>query len=210
MTSDETGKRQPKSARGRASTLHVDVGEDLKSEIAMAAAQAGQRPSDWVRLTLSAAVSSGRAGSLNSRVEPPAQRDRSRIASRLCAAVPSERPEIHLLTLQPRDIELLDVLAKAGGFRSRPAALRFALKVLCTDASAASAFKELRRAIPALVDSNIALQSCARLAAGLDQLQGVGKGGSGFDPELRRLIRENLELASRAIGALRPLLAGQR
>lgn len=209
MTSDETGKRQPKSARGRASTLHVDVGEDLKSEIAMAAAHAGLRPSDWVRLALSAAVS-GCAGSPDSHLEPPTRPDRSPGLPRSGVAAPRERPEIHLLTLQPKDIELLDVLAKAGGFRSRPAALRFALKVLCTDAGAAAAFRELPRAIQALVDSNVALQSCARLAAGLDQLQGMGKGGSGFDPELRRLIRENLELASRAIGALQPLLAGRR
>lgn len=184
------------SSRGKASTLHVDLGEDLKAAVLAAAQLAGMRPSDWVRSQLAAAavVERGGQGRAVPDVEP------QRPSADLFASA-----RVHQLTLQPRDVEQLDGVAAAGGFRSRPAALRFVLRQhACADGHAA--LRQLPQSIPALAESNVTLQAAVRLAAGLISVSP----GATLEPALRRDIGEHMVRASRVVAALQPLLAARR
>lgn len=193
-TAIEQSRVLRESSRGKAATLHVDLGEDLKAAVLVAAQRAGMRPSDWVRGQLAAAVDGGGQGRAVPDVEP------QRPSADLFASA-----RVHQLTLQPRDVEQLDGVAAAGGFRSRPAALRFVLRQhACADGQAA--LRQLPKSIPALAESNVTLQAAVRLAAGLISVSP----GATLEPALRRDIGEHMVRASRVVAALQPLLAARR
>ena len=197
---DPTQPMQPTHRRAQASTLHVDLGEGLKSAVAAAAAQAGLCPSEWVRSQLAQAANLAYSSDRN---QPDSGPRRSR------AFEPSGQaaePKTHQLSLQTDDLGWLDQIAQAGGFRSRPAALRYALRVLANSESLA-ALKQLPQAIPALVQSNMTLQTAVRLR---NLLPLGGNEQSRLDAEdnlaLRREIAKHLEDVSRLVAALQPLL----
>ena len=206
QTSAARTSDRPASSRGKAATLHVDLGEELKSAVRAAADRAGMRPSDWVRSQLSAAVE-GRSlcgldeGSAPSPDPSPA----------VWPADPSSRARIHQLTLQPEDIDQLDRIAAAGGFRSRPAALRFLLRAHGSK-EGQTALRRLPETVPALIEANVTLQTAVRLAAGFASLEPAGSrvASGALDPAVRREISAHLERASQVVAALQPLLAPRR
>lgn len=206
-TSPPLAVDRPASSRGKAAALHVDLGEELKSAVRAAAGRAGMRPSDWVRSQLSAAVEGRSLPGVDH--EGSAASPDSRPAA--WPADPSSGDRIHQLTLQPEDIDQLDRIASAGGFRSRPAALRFLLHAHVSKEGQA-ALRRLPETVPALVEANVTLQTAVRLAAGFASLEPAGsRGASGVpDPAVRREISAHLERASRVVAALQPLLAPRR
>lgn len=165
------------------------------------------RPSDWVRSQLSAAV--------EGRSLPGVDREGSAPSPDVSPSVwptdPSSSARIHQLTLQSEDIDQLDRVAAAGGFRSRPAALRFLLRAHGSKEGHA-ALRRLPETVPALIEANVTLQTAVRLAAGFASLQPAGSRGSSgaLDPAVRREISAHLERASRVVAALQPLLAPRR
>lgn len=197
---DLTQPMPPASRRAQASTLHVDLGEELKSAVVAAAAQAGLRPSDWVRSQLAQAAMVTVSDDRNLPDSGPRRRAPK-------GSGPAPEPKTHQLSLQTDDLTWLDQIAQAGGFRSRPAALRYALRVFAAPESLA-ALKQLPRTIPALVQSNMTLQTAVRLR---NLLPLSGDGHSRLEAEnnaaLRREIAGHLVEVSRLIAALQPLLA---
>jgi hypothetical protein len=212
----------PATTRSRACTLHVDLGEDLKQAVLAAAAGAGVKPSDWVRSQLSAAVG-GDAAAATIEAQPRGPQSLQRHLSTPTSAdgPQADTYRTHQLSLQPDDIDQLDRVVQAGGFRSRPAALRYVLRVQA-DPQALSALRHLGSAIPALVDSNTVLQSAIRLEAALGAAfaetgRHQFRGGAAHHPAvraadttadpLRRDLQEHLQTVARVIAALQPLLA---
>ena len=205
--SADRNRQSASTSRGQSAALHVDVGPEIKAAVREAAQRAGVRPSDWVRSCLARALlEQGTAGSVD---EVPA-RDRhvdgqSTGSTRDLFA--ASRP--HQLSLQADDVEQLDRVAEAAGCRSRPAAVRYALRVMSTQESLAG-LRQLPRTMAALVDSNVALQSAARLAAAFDEAApGWQRAGGAMDPAVLRQLPGHLEQAARVLAALRPLLAGE-
>ena len=198
---DPTQPMQPAIRRAQASTLHVDLGEELKSAVVAAAAQAGLRPSEWVRSQLAQAAKAVDSSDRNQPDSGPRRRG---------AFEPSGQavePKTHQLSLQTDDLAWLDQIAQAGGFRSRPAALRYALRVLASSECLA-ALKQLPHAIPTLVQSNMTLQTAVRLRNLLPLDGGVQSRLEAEDnAALRREIAQHLEDVSRLVAALQPLLA---
>jgi hypothetical protein len=186
------------SFRGQAATLHVDLGQSLKTAVRQAAERAGMRPSDWVRSQLAAAVD---------HLEPEPS-DEPKPSGRTSATIADLLGDsrVHQLNLQPEDIEQLDRVAASGGFRTRPAALRFLLRVQGSP-EALTALRQLPQTIPVLTESNVSLQLAVRLA---QVVGGNPVQGNGLDPALRREIAAHLERASRVIAALQPLLDTRR
>jgi hypothetical protein len=198
---DPISPKPSPNARGQAAIVHVDLGADLKSAVCAAAQRAGMRPSEWIRSQLAKAVTAA---------EPGFQKqDESGLRRRhpSAASGPAAEPKTHQLSLQSDDLAWLDQIALAGGFRSRPAALRYALRVLANPDSLV-ALKQLPQAIPALVQSNMTLQTAVRLR---NLLPLDGRAQSRLEAEdkaaLRREITQHLQEVSRLVAALQPLLA---
>ncbi len=196
---------RPASSRGKAATLHVDLGEELKSAVRAAADRAGMRPSDWVRSQLAAAVDGGEVSGAEPKEPVEAQ---SNYSSGSTSPDLFASARIHQLTLQPEDIDQLDRVAAAGGFRSRPAALRFLLRAH-DSAEGRAALRRLPETLPALIEGNVTLQSAVRLAAGFSSLDPSAP-PCGLDSSTRREISVHMERASRVVAALLPLLAPRR
>lgn len=206
MTADRN-RQSTATSRGQSAALHVDVGPEIKAAVREAARREGVRPSDWVRSCLARALlERGKAGSLE---EVPSRGQAADELSRGTTRDLFAASRVHQLSLQADDVEQLDRVAEAAGFRSRPAALRYALRVMSTQESLAG-LRQLPRAMAALVDSNVALQSAARLAAAFDAVAPGGqRSGGGMDPAVLRQLPGHLEQAARVLAALRPLLAGE-
>jgi len=173
--------------RGR-SAIHVDLGDALKADLAAAAGRAGQSPSDWVRATLRRAVDAQ-----SPAVEPlaPVQPGRS--------GFPEDAPRPVAVHLAADDIAFIDAAMEAGGFRSRPAALRFLLRAAAVDQGAAVlALTALPELLPRLADANIELRAAAR------RLLAAEPASAGA---LWKQIDAHLLLTAQALAALRPLLA---
>jgi Arc/MetJ-type ribon-helix-helix transcriptional regulator len=205
------------STRSRAATLHVDLGEDLKQAVRLAAERAGVKPSDWVRTQLSAAVAADAPAPAG---EDPIRKSADRLRQTFTSALRPEELEpnrTHQLSLQGEDVDQLDRVVTAGGFRSRPAALRYVLR-LQTDAQALGAFRQLSATVPALIDSNMALHSAIRLEAAFAEAavtragsgevghRGAPVAGGSRLPTLNRELQDHLQAAARVIAALQPLL----
>ncbi len=198
---DPTSSKPGPNTRGQAAIVHVDLGADLKSAVCSAAMQAGVKPSEWMRSQLAHAFSAAEPG-LPAQPEPDLRRRRGPAA---CA--PTAASKSHQLGLQADDLAWLDQIARAGGFRSRPAALRYALRLLASD-EGLEALNQLPTVTLMLVKSNMTLQTALRLpdtfpseALGQTQLEAKDK------LSLRREIGAHLELVSQLLAALRPLLA---
>lgn len=202
------------NSRGSASTLHVDLGEELKSSVLAAAQRAGMRPSDWVRSQLKAAATAApTTASTFSAANAGAQADASKQGRAHGRDLPGRAsedlftsPRTHQLTLQAEDLEPLDRVASAGGFRSRPAALRFLLRHH-DNAQSLAALRALPQTIPALAESNMALQLAVRMAQAVGF---AGDAGAGADPALRRDIQAHMDRAARVVAALQPLLSARK
>ena len=188
------------NSRGQAAVVHVDLGADLKAAVCAAAQQQGVRPSEWMRSQLAQAVSAAEPDTHEQGDSGPRRRAPKGLG-------PAVAPKTHQLSLQTDDLTWLDQIAQAGGFRSRPAALRYALRVLAAPDSLA-ALRQLPQSIPALVQSNMTLQTAVRLR---NLLPVGGEGQSRLEAEdnaaLRREIAQHLEAVSRLLAALQPLLA---
>jgi Arc/MetJ-type ribon-helix-helix transcriptional regulator len=188
------------NSRGQAAIVHVDLGADLKSAVCAAAHHAGVRPSEWMRSQLAQAVSAAEPRPADRPGSGPRHRCTPEASGQIVA------PKAHQLSLQSNDLAWLDQIAQAGGFRSRPAALRFALRALAS-AEGLAALKQLPAAIPALVQSNMSLQAAVRARQLLPETHEPSR-QIGFDSAtLRREIAEHLEKVSRLVAALQPLLA---
>ncbi len=173
--------------RGR-SAIHVDLGDALKADLAAAAGRAGQSPSDWVRATLLRAVDAQ-----SPAVEPlaPMQPGRSSFAE--------DAPRPVAVHLAADDIAFIDAAMEAGGFRSRPAALRFLLRAAAVEQGAAVlALTALPELLPRLADANIELRAAAR------RLLAAEPASAGA---LWKQVDAHLVLTAQALAALRPLLA---
>jgi hypothetical protein len=97
------------------------------------------------------------------------------------------------------DIALIDSAVDAGGFRSRPAALRFLLRAAAVDKGAAvRALIGLPELLPRLADANIELRAAAR------RLQAAEPASAGA---LWKQVDAHLVLTAQALAVLRPLLA---
>lgn len=189
-------------SRGQAATLHVDLGAELKTAVRAAAQRAGMRPSDWVRSQLAASVAAAEVSDSEAEQGRAAGSDRAQAESTDLFG----SPRAHQLTLQPEDIEALDRVVTSGGFRSRPAALRFLLRQH-ESAQGQAALRELPRSIPALAESNMTLQLAVRMTGAAAAAGGVAVG---LDPTLRSDIAAHIERAARVVAALQPLLAPRR
>lgn len=223
-----------RAPRGRSCTFHVDLGPALKAAVLATAERRGVRPSDWVRQTLSRAVSgyadpsggSGPGGPSPGRVTTTAaarsadtrtlplpgyedwpalpQAQPSALAD-LPEADPSAARFVGI-HLAPADIELLDQLVAAGGLRSRPAALRFLLRTLRL-ADTRRALSQLPRTVVALMESNLQLQLSLQRLGRLAQSPHETRIGAADSQALRREVRQHLEEVAHVLAALRPLLA---
>jgi Arc/MetJ-type ribon-helix-helix transcriptional regulator len=195
-----TSSSSSPSSRGLAATVHVDLGADLKSAVCAAALQAGVRPSEWMRSQLAQAVS---ADALRPPEKPLSAPQRRRPSE---ASGPGSGTKSHQLSLQCEDLHWLDQVAQAGGFRSRPAALRYALRVLAAD-EGVEALKRLPETIPMLVHSNMTLQSALRAYRSLGSDAHEQSRFNDQDTRtLRQKIGEHLEHVARLVAALQPLL----
>ena len=198
---DPTTPKPGPNTRGQAAIVHVDLGADLKSAVCAAAMQAGVKPSEWMRSQLAQAVSAAEPG-LSVQPEPDSRRRREP-----AACTPTAASKSHQLGLQADDLAWLDQIAQAGGFRSRPAALRYALRLLASD-EGLEALKQLPTVTLMLVKSNMTLQTTLRLP---DTLPSEALGQTRLEAKdklsLRREIGAHLELVSQLLAALQPLLA---
>lgn len=173
--------------RGR-SAIHVDLGDALKADLAAAADRAGQSPSDWVRATLRRAVDAQSPAVEPLAPMPPGRSSFAEDASRPVA--------VHLAA---DDIAFIDAAMEAGGFRSRPAALRFLLRAAAVDQGAAvRSLTALPELLPRLADANIELRAAAR------RLLAAEPASAGA---LWKQVDAHLVLTAQALAALRPLLA---
>ena len=152
---DPTSIKSVPSSRGQAAIVHVDLGADLKSAVFEAALKAGVRPSEWMRSQLALAVSA---------VESRPQGQSEAALRRRHVSTESDQTsasKAHQLSLQSDDLAWLEEIAQSGGFRSRPAALRYALRVLAS-VEGLAALRQLPNSVPLLVESNITLQAAVR------------------------------------------------
>lgn len=185
------GRQARPATRGR-SAIHVDLGDDLKADVAAAARDADVSPSDWVRAALRRAVGEGGGPSGGGR--PWAAELASRVVESVGDAGASRPVAVHLA---PDDIAVVDAAMAAAGFRSRPAAVRYLVRVAAGGDGAVAALRSLPELLPQLADSNIELRSATRKLRAGDP-DSVGR--------LWQRIDAQLLLVAQAMAVLQPLL----
>jgi Arc/MetJ-type ribon-helix-helix transcriptional regulator len=190
-SSHGSGRQRGPATRGR-SAIHVDLGDDLKADVAAAARDAGVSPSDWVRSALRRAA--GEGGSPSGGGRPWAAAPAPRFAESVEEGGATRPVAIHLA---PDDIALIDAVMDSGGFRSRPAAVRYLVRVAAGGDGALAALRSLPELLPRLVDSNIELRSATRKLRAGDP-DSVGRVWQRIDAQLL--------LVAQAMAALQPLL----
>ena len=194
------------SSRSRASTVHVDLGEVLKADVLAAAAKAGATPSDWMRAALRrAADEQDSADDLTATFE---QAGRTRLpipeVGLSLADQSASRPiAVHLAA---DDVALIDQAVEAAHFRTRPAAVRYVLRVvLGGGAPGLEALAQLPRSIPVLAAANVELRAAVRRLEARPEVR-----ASGGVAELGPVVDRHLQTASTVLAAVRPLLSAQR
>jgi len=192
------------SSRSRASTVHVDLGEVLKADVLAAAAKAGATPSDWMRAALRRAadeqaagddLTSSKAGRSGLPVFPAGGSLADQAASRPVA--------VHLAA---DDVALIDQVVEAAHFRTRPAAVRYVLRVVLGGGGPGlDALAQLPRSIPVLAAANVELRAAVRRLESRPEVR-----ASGGVAELGPVVDRHLQTASTVLAAVRPLLSAQR
>lgn len=200
------------SPAARRIALHVDVGPALRARLDAAAAASGRSPSQLTRELLARSLAQVDAGEAASAPQPP---------SGTHAPGAGRRIELDAaLSAQ------LDAYKARGGFRSRPAAIRFALETATqyrkSQAARVSEPKPapsagqiepldpawLKDATQTLIQSNSALQPIGnnlnQIARSLNAMPGLLNGNDAKAiADAQKLIREHVEQAARLVYALR-------
>ena len=195
------------SNRSRASTVHVDLGEVLKADVLAAAAKAGATPSDWMRAALRrAADEQAAAEELTSpRAEQAGRSELPMLAvDGSLADQSASRPiAVHLAG---DDVALIDQVVEAAYFRTRPAAVRYVLRVVLGGGGPGlAALAQLPRSIPVLAAANVELRAAVRRLESRSEVRAPG----GIS-ELGPVVDRHLQTASSVLAAVRPLLSAQR
>jgi hypothetical protein len=192
------------SSRSRASTVHVDLGEVLKADVLAAAAKAGATPSDWMRAALRRAADDQTAGDdLSSSAAARSGLPVLPAGGSLADQSASRPIAVHLAA---DDVALIDQVVEAAHFRTRPAAVRYVLRVvLGGGAPGLEALAQLPRSIPVLAAANVELRAAVRRLQSRPEVRAFGGVA-----ELGPVVDRHLQTASTVLAAVRPLLSAQR
>lgn len=195
------------SSRSRESTVHVDLGEVLKADVLAAAAKAGATPSDWMRAALRrAADEQASADDLTSSTFEQAGRTRLPIPEVGVSLADQSASRPIAVHLAADDVALIDQVVEAAHFRTRPAAVRYVLRVVLGGGGPGlDALAQLPRSIPVLAAANVELRAAVRRLESRPEVS-----ASGGVAELGPVVDRHLQTASTVLAAVRPLLSAQR
>ena len=180
------------------STLHVDVGAELKARLRAAAAALGRTPSQWTIELI--------------------QRELASAGAPATSSTPAGATKPGRVVLDAELSSLLDQVRARGQFRTRPAALRLALKTFVGQEPAAPQRVDaapLKDAVAALMRSNHELlpigTNINQIAKSLHAMQGsFGAGDAAQLASLAGSVRAHVDVASRLTADLRGLLTPHR